>query len=503
MNILLIYYSIIVIVIIYLLVYHLKRLHLYKLAIKFPGPQPVLPIIGNALYFFGSEDDLLNKVIALSPDLRPIRFWFGPKLFIVLHKPDHVKNILLSPKCVNKSETFRFYEPWLGTGLFTAPAEKWKVHRKLISPAFNPRILESFIDIILTQTNILIKKLDAEVDREEFEFLPYMSLCTLDIICETAMGVSLQAQNNKDSFSVYAMKKAFEIPCIRILKIWLQPDIIFYKTKLGKLQNKCIEFLHKQTHDILLKKKKSNLSDTLKDNPTKWKPFLDLMMELSDKNKKLTDQELCEEVDTMVAGGNDTTATANTFVVFMLANFPEIQEKCYEELREILGDRINDESPIINEDLSRMEYLERVIKETLRIFPLVPVLVRHVTEDLDIGDYVVPSGCTAAISIINLHRSEAIWEDPLEFNPDRFLLEKNAERHPYAYIPFSAGPRNCIGLNYAMMSMKLILGSLLCKYKFKKDRIVKTKDIAISFGGLIRTVDPITVKIERRPKKFV
>lgn len=228
------------------------------------------------------------------------------------------------------------------------------------------------------------------------------------------------------------------------------------------------------------------------------KAFLDLLMELSNEGTKFTDEELREEVDTMMIAGNDTTASVNSFVMLMLANFPDVQEKCYQELCSIYGDNINTDTMITHEDLHRMEYLERMIKETLRLFPVGPVLVRYVSEDIDLGDHVLPGGSSVVIGILKLHRNEKHWPKALKFDPDRFLPDQVAKRHPYCFVPFSAGPRNCIGVRYAMMAMKTLIATVLRHYVLKKDRIVRIEDIKLKADVMLKPVEPICIKIERR-----
>ena len=102
--------------------------------------------------------------------------------------------------------------------------------------------------------------------------------------------------------------------------------------------------------------------------------------------------------------------------------------------------------PVKPEDLQHLVYLEKVIKETLRLFPVAPILLRKVKENLPIGERTLPKGSAALIVVLQVHRDEKNWPQPLEFNPERFSPEETAKRHPYSYLPFSAGPRNCIGL---------------------------------------------------------
>ncbi|XP_057323256.1 cytochrome P450 4C1-like [Microplitis mediator] len=489
-----------------LVIYHYKRLDLYRAGNKIPGP-PTLPIIGNAHHFFGEAEDIVNKVMLLLDNYpsSPARAWLGHKLCVVLFDPEQLKIVFHSPKTIEKDEMFRFFRPWLGTGLFTAPADKWKVHRKLIMPTFHPRILESFVDIMDKKSEIMVKVMEVELNKDEFDIFTYISLCTLDIICETAMGVTSNTQTTKDTSYLEALQKVKEIVYRRMFTIWLYPDIIFNLTKFSRDQDKYIKYLHKQTNDVIKQKRQQYSKEiNYENNPgdtsqVQRKAFLDLLIELSNQGSELTNEELREEVDTIMFGGNDTTATVNSFVIYMLANFPEIQDKCYEELVEIYGDNINERREIKNEDLSRMEYLERVIKETMRLFPVGPLSIRHVSDDLNIGGgYTLPKSTTVVLATIKLHRHADIWEDPLRFNPDRFLPEQVAKRHPYAYVPFAAGSRNCIGMKYAMISMKILLATLLRNYIFMKDKHVKIEDIKIKADVTIKTFDPISVKIKRR-----
>ncbi|XP_071579411.1 cytochrome P450 4g15-like [Temnothorax nylanderi] len=144
-----------------------------------------------------------------------------------------------------------------------------------------------------------------------------------------------------------------------------------------------------------------------------------------------------------------------------------------------------------------MHYLERVIKETMRIFPVVPIIARQVTEDLKIGKVILPKGTNIFIPIIKMHRNEKYWPNPLMFDPDRFLPERNPKSQSY-YMPFSAGLRNCIGIKYAMMSMKVVLATLARTFVFQVNKSVKIDEIKLKFSTTISTEKPLKVKLEKR-----
>nr|CAH7767116.1 unnamed protein product [Callosobruchus chinensis] len=181
------------------------------------------------------------------------------------------------------------------------------------------------------------------------------------------------------------------------------------------------------------------------------------MLDLLIKHSDLTEEELRDEVSTVVFGGTDTTANATVYTLLMLGLYPDVQQRVYEEVMEVLGP----EKSVEPADLLKLDYTERVIKESMRLFPVVSLVSRYVAEDVEIGDYVAPAGITIGFPIIHIHRSENYWEDPMKFDPDRFLPENVAKRHPLCYMPFSSGIRSCIGWKYAMMNLMTLTARIV------------------------------------------
>nr|CAI5866580.1 unnamed protein product [Callosobruchus analis] len=166
----------------------------------------------------------------------------------------------------------------------------------------------------------------------------------------------------------------------------------------------------------------------------KRKAVLDLLIE----SFQLSEEELRAEVSTTLGA-----------------------QKVYEEVLDVLGV----EKSVESEDLLRLEYTERVIKECLRLFPPIGFISRYVSEDVDIGNYVAPAGISISIPILHIHRSDSYWEDPIKFDPDRFLPDNVAKRHPLSYMPFSYGLRNCIGWRYAMMNLTTFTARVVREFK--------------------------------------
>ncbi|GLH09720.1 Uncharacterized protein GBIM_14763 [Gryllus bimaculatus] len=201
----------------------------------------------------------------------------------------------------------------------------------------------------------------------------------------------------------------------------------------------------------------------------------------------------------------------------VFGSHPDVQEKVAEELQAIFQ---GSDRPPSMQDLAEMKYLERVIKETLRLYPSVPFIARHLNEDLQVGKYSLfaaplrptgefetsgrftrsgyrlPAGCNVAIRIYLVHRNPEYFPEPDKFNPDHFLPERVQGRHPYAYIPFSAGSRNCIGQKFAMLEEKAVLSTLLRRYSFRA--VDKQEDLKLLSELVLRPSNGIRIKIQRR-----
>ncbi|KAK9505839.1 hypothetical protein O3M35_009812 [Rhynocoris fuscipes] len=218
-------------------------------------------------------------------------------------------------------------------------------------------------------------------------------------------------------------------------------------------------------------------------------------MELMDSSLT-TDQEIREEIETFMFAGHDTISTASTFALYELGRNPDIQEKLYAEMQTIFGD--SDRDPT-RKDLNEMHYLDNVIKETLRLYPSVPYISRKLLQDLELKDgTVIPRGANCAMVPYFLHRHPKYFPNPEVFDPARFNYDNSRKRHPFVYIPFSAGPRNCIGQKYAVLEMKVILSTII---RFAQiETVTKPEDFTVLPLLILRTSSPIKVKITPRNK---
>nr|AJN91186.1 cytochrome P450 monooxygenase CYP4G111 [Cnaphalocrocis medinalis] len=510
--------------------FRVSQRHVLELAEKIPGP-PGYPLIGNALEFMGSSDSIFRNIMERSNEFdQVVRLWIGPKLLIFLVDPRDVEVILSSHVYIDKSAEYRFFQPWLGNGLLISTGQKWRVHRKLIAPTFHLNVLKSFIDLFNANSRAVVEKMRKEGSKE-FDCHDYMSETTVEILLETAMGVSKSTQDRSGYEYAMAVMKMCDILHLRHTRVWLRPDWLFNLTKYGKDQIQLLDVIHSLTKKVIQRKKedfkagKRNFIKTteskdakltsveglsfgqsagLKDDldvddndvgEKKRLAFLDLLMEAGQNGTVLTEQEVKEQVDTIMFEGHDTTAAGSSFFLSMMGCHPDIQEKVIQELDQIFGDS---DRPCTFQDTLEMKYLERCLMETLRLYPPVPIIARQIKTDLKLasGDYTVPGGCTVVVGTFKMHRLPHLYPDPDTFNPDNFLPEKTANRHYYAFIPFSAGPRSCVGRKYAMLKLKILLSTILRNFRVKSD--IKESDFRLQADIILKRAEGFRVRLESR-----
>ncbi|KAK8772357.1 hypothetical protein V5799_024400 [Amblyomma americanum] len=194
----------------------------------------------------------------------------------------------------------------------------------------------------------------------------------------------------------------------------------------------------------------------------KARPFMDLLLLEHFKNN-ITEEGIREEVDTFMFEGHDTTAMGISWALFLIGHHPREQQLIHEELDLIFGE--DRERHVTSEDLKQMKYLECALKECQRIYPSVPLITRACMEPFTVGGTTLPKGSIINVETYFLHRDPEVFPKPEEFHPERFFPENAKGRHPYAYIPFSAGPRNCIGQRFALAEEKIVVANILRRFR--------------------------------------
>uniref|UniRef100_A0A8C1U2C9 aromatase n=1 Tax=Cyprinus carpio TaxID=7962 RepID=A0A8C1U2C9_CYPCA len=450
-----------------------------------PGMPGAYPIIGNALQFKANAGDFFNQIIEDTNENRHLplaKVWVGPVPFLILYHAENIEVVLSNSRHLDKSYSYRFLHPWLGTGLLTSTGEKWRNRRKMLTPTFHFSILSDFLEVMNEQTDILIKKMQKHIDGEPFNCFSYITLCALDIICETAMGKKIYAQSNSDSEYVQSVYKMSDIISKRQRSPWLWPDWIYKKLKEGKEHSRRLRILHSFTASVI-KERSKFMSSEPDQELRKRQAFLDMLLKTTyEDGKNLSHEDIQEEVDTFMFEGHDTTAASMNWALHLIGSHPEVLKAVQ----------------MLVDDLKRLRYLECVIKESLRIFPSVPLFARSICETCQINGFKVPKGVNAVIIPYALHRDPRYFPEPEEFRPERFLPENSKGRPPYAYIPFSAGPRNCIGQRFAMMEEKVVLATILRHFDVEA---CQSREELRPLGELIlRPEKGIWIKLQRRTK---
>uniref|UniRef100_H2Y6M9 Uncharacterized protein n=1 Tax=Ciona savignyi TaxID=51511 RepID=H2Y6M9_CIOSA len=418
----------------------------------------------------------INKLPSVNSPAYPLLavVWLGPVPLVAIVHPDAAEVVLRSSKHMEKSFVYRFLHPWLGTGLLTSGGEKWKQRRRLITPSFHFNILLDFLEVMNEQSTKMLRNLDAAVQSgSKVNVGRAITMCALDIICETAMGRTVNAQSDQESEYVKALYRISDIIQQRQKSPALWWDLAFSKMAMGREHDATIDVLHRFTMNVISDRAQSKTEikyvmggspalNTMHPQDMKRMAFLDVLLRAeSEDGRSLSLSDIQEEVDTFMFEGHDTTAAAMTWTIYLIGRHPAIQARIHEELDDVFG---GDMGTITNSHLQKLSLLERTIKESLRMFPSVPFIGRVTTEECSVGSHSIPAGTQVAIFIDSLHHNPSVWPDVDRFDPDRFLPENCVGRHPYSFIPFSAGPRNCIGQKFALMEEKVLLTQILRKY---------------------------------------
>ncbi|XP_037942021.1 probable cytochrome P450 4aa1 [Teleopsis dalmanni] len=378
---------------------------------------------------------------------------------------DDLQIVLSSKKHTNKSFFYKLMHNFLGNGLITSSGDKWHAHRKLIQPMFHLHILEKFIGTFADASQVLCETLDI-TDCNEINIAKFVNNCVMDILNEAVLGVPVKKKGLVDMEQSPFRQGKVVIPQ-RFVQPWLLLDSIYHMTKLASEELDQKQRLNDFTRQMIKRRRemflKDNNTNNNNNNSNERKCLLDYMIEIADTNPDFTEEDIVNEACTFMLAGQDSVGAAVAFTIFLLAQNPDCQQKCCEEIDQIFADD-NKRSPTMS-DLREMRYLEMCIKEALRLYPSVPLIARKLGEEVRLGKYTLPAGSNIFICPYATHRLPHFYPDPEKFDPTRFAPENNENRHPYAFIPFSAGPRYCIGNRFAIMEMKTVVSRLLRSYQ--------------------------------------
>ncbi|EAT35035.1 AAEL012761-PA [Aedes aegypti] len=426
-----------------------------------------------------SDVDKFNRVVeAFSLPYRLWKVWLGPVVCLGVCHPDLVQIVLTHPDCLEKPFIYRFIR--INRGLLVAEAELWKRHRKVLNSAFNLRILHGFIPIFEKCCSRMVSDLKQMKDGETFDVMRFTARCTLEMVFETSLGTGCLPPSESDCL-IRHIKRFFNIASSRFLNVHLHYEPIFRLTQRSKKETESLHYCNTVVKQLLTEKRQNvtKTPETPDDEFGKPRIFVDQLLRLGNS---FSETDIIHNVFTMIIAGNDTSGQLMAYACLFLGMYPHIQEKVHAEIVEIIPRHHNE--PISPEKLKSLAYTEMFLNECLRLCPTAPNIVRQNMAPITLDETRIPAGNLLAISLFAYHRRKDIWgPDADEFDPDRFSAERSAGRHPFAFLPFSGGSRNCIGWRYAMISMKLMLVYLLREFKIKTD--IRHQDMAFRFNAAL------------------
>ncbi|WAR07532.1 CP4FN-like protein [Mya arenaria] len=340
-------------------------------------------------------------------------------------------------------------------GLLVANGQKWARNRRLLTPAFHFDILKPYTNVFNASADVLVAKLKSKAASND----------RFDVF-----------QNVDTNPYVKAVNRITDSLVQRFLYPYMLFDFIFYKTSVGRQFKKDCNFVHSVAEEIIHKRKNAlDSGENVALEGKRYVDFLDILLTARDEEGVgLSSLEVRNEVDTFL--------------------FEEYQKRCQQEVDQVLEGR--DSDFVEWSDMPKFEFLTQCIKEGMRLHGPVPIVNREVKEDFEIGGRNIPAGSIVQLNIWALHHKESVWgPDHMEFKPERFSPENVDKMSPFQFVPFSAGPRNCIGQHFAMNEEKSVLAKLLRNFTFRIDTSHVVKK---NLSAVMRTVDGMFMYVEER-----
>ncbi|XP_058425191.1 cytochrome P450 3A12-like [Diceros bicornis minor] len=458
-----------------------------------PGPTP-LPFFGNVLSYRKGFWDFDKKCFKKYGKMWGV--YDGRRPVLAITDPDMIKTVLVK-ECYSVF-TNRPRVGALGfmkTAVSLCEDEQWKRIRTLLSPTFTSGKLKEMFPIIGQYGDVLVRNLRKAAEKGKLiTLIDIFGAYSMDVITSTSFGVNIDSLNNPQDPFVENAKKLFRFDFFKpfFLLLTLFP---FLKPVFEVLN---ISLFPKSVTDFFTKSVKRMKESRLKDKEKQRVDFLQLMINSQnskelDTHKALSDLELVAQSTIFIFAGYETTSSSLSFLMYLLATHPDVQQKLQEEIDATFPNK----APPTYDALVQMEYLDMVLNESLRLFPIVSRLQRVCKKDVEINGVFIPKGTVVIVPTFTLHRASEFWPEPEEFRPERFSKKNKDSINPYLYLPFGTGPRNCIGMRFAIVNVKLAVVRILQNFSFKT---CKETQIPLKLGrrGLLQPQKPIVLKVESR-----
>ena len=427
-------------------------------------------------------------------------FWVGPAIFFIgLFHPDPIRKILKEPK---EMSVYRMLKPWIGDGLLVTEGKKWFRNRRLLTPAFHYEILKPYIQVSNSCLEIMLDQWQKSAEKKEpVKTFDSISFLTLDILLQCAFSYRSDCQRTRTSAPyVNAIFRLLLLAVNRYLNPLHHVDLIYWFTSSGREMRRQCKVVHELSEKVIRERKKAlglegNGADRDKaiefaKQQRKYLDFLDILLTAADEDGNgLTDLEIRDEADTFMFEGHDTTTSGISWTLYCLAKYPEHQEKIREEVRNVLMGR----EWLDYDDLKELKYTQWCIKEAMRLYPPVVEIFRVLSKDTELDGIIIPKGTRVSVNMPALHRHPEIWDNPDEYNPLRFHPSSADGRDPYAYFPFAAGHRNCIGQHFALNEERVVIATIVNRFHIL---LVPGHHVGPQPLGVLKSANDILLNLE-------
>ena len=430
----------------------------------FPGR----PLLGSMLDLRDDFLGTLERAHRAYGDV--VRFQVGPprlgrQLYVVFH-PEAAHQILGSQWQDYRKDT-RFYSEirdGIGDGLLTSQDDDWVRQKRFIQPLFTVKRVNSYAESMAAESARLVSEWRARGEGT-LDIHHEMTKLTLRMVVRILFGADADQVLPVVQSAFPVLSEAALLRAFAPLQLPLS-----WPTPINRRARRAQAALFGVCDEIITRRRASGVQQD---------DFLGMLLAARDGDESLTDQEVREQVLVFLLAGHETTSTALTFTLRLLGLHPEIQQRVREEIASVLGDR----SPGATE-VRELAYTTMALKEAMRLFPSAPVTGRRSTVDSELAGRFVPAGQDIVVAPWVIHRRPDLWDDPETFDPERFTPEREKARHRYAWFPFGAGPRACIGQHFSMLESVIALADL-----------VRAFEIGSTSGKI-----PVEVQITLRPK---
>ncbi|SEP06323.1 Cytochrome P450 [Halogranum amylolyticum] len=435
-----------------------------------PGPDG-LPVVGNYLAFVRRPFEFMTKNAREYGDVVGWTEIDGP--VYQLNHPEHIEHVLVqNNQNYIKGDAFqRTLSPITGNGILNSEGAIWRRNRHLIQPAFGPDRIQEYAGMM---TDCIEDLLSTWADGETRPFHEDMMEVTLHIVARALFGVDIEGYVDDVALALEEFMQASDN-----LSNYVLPEGV--PTPSRRRIRRARDRLDRVVYEMI---------EHRRDDPGERDVISMLLNVTDEEGEGLSTEQIRDEVVTLLLAGHETTALSLTFTAYALARHPEAERRLVAELDEVL----DGETPTMA-DLSELTYTEQVVKESMRLYPPVPGIVREPVKPDVVGGYEIPTGATVRMHQWVVHRDSRWYDDPLAFKPTRWTPEFEKSLPKLAYFPFAAGPRRCIGDRFAMLEARLLLATI-----YQRFHLELTPDTQLNLSAAVtaRPKDDVLTTVSRR-----